>query len=165
MNLSFEKPSNIFHLHHGNLCKEHISTSVSGISGWADDIDQKCQCSVTLIALYQADYTIYTNRSPSRGTRNEGAVVVITRGFPVQPELVTTIKTKGRTFTSSYEEDAAVMESALTWSSTSANHLSTTMLFCTDSKSLWKVFISSDPCTSSIHNSISSICSSILIQW
>ena len=37
-------------------------------------------------------------------------------------QVVTTIKTKGRTFTSSYEEEAAVMESALSWTLTNTNH-------------------------------------------
>ena len=46
-----------------------------------------------------------------------------------------------------------------------ANHPSISILFCTDSKSLCEALISSNPRTSSIHNSISSISSSISIQW
>ena len=46
-----------------------------------------------------------------------------------------------------------------------ANHHSITVLFCRDSKSLCKALISSHPRTLSIHNSINSISSSILIQW
>ena len=45
------------------------------------------------------------------------------------------------------------------------SHPSISMLFCTDSKSLCEALISSDPQTSSIHNSFSSILSSIFIQW
>ena len=56
------------------------------------------------------------------------------RGSPIQPEVVTTIKTKGRTFASSYEEEAAAMELALSWTSTNANHPVITILFCRDSK-------------------------------
>ena len=41
-------------------------------------------------------------------------------------QVVTTIKTKGRTFTSSYEEEAAAMESALSWTLANANHHSIT---------------------------------------
>ena len=57
------------------------------------------------------------------------------------------------------------MASALSWSLTNANHHSFTVLFCTDSKSLCEALISSLPRTFSIRNSISSISSSIFIQW
>ena len=77
-----------------------ISTTVPGITGRADDTDLKRQCSLTTITSYQADYTIYTDRSASKGTRNGGSAAVVTRGSPIQPEVVATIKTKGRTFTS-----------------------------------------------------------------
>ena len=144
---------------------ERISTSVPGITGRADDNNLKRQCSLSTIASYQADYVIYTDGSASGGTRNGGAAAVVTRGSPLQPDVVTTIKTKGKTFTSSYEEEAAAMESALSWTLTNANHHSITILFYTDSKSLCEALISSHPRTFSIHNSINSISSSILIQW
>ena len=115
-------------------CKGRISTTVPGTTGRADDMDQKRQCSLTAIASYQADYTIYFDGSASRGTKNGGAAAVVTRGSPTQPEVVTIIKTKGRTFTNSYEEEAAAMESALLWTSTNTNHPSNSILFCTDSK-------------------------------
>ena len=54
---------------------------------------------------------MWNDGSANRGTRNGGAAAVVTRGSSIQPEVVTTIKTKGRTFTSSYEEEAAAMES------------------------------------------------------
>ena len=57
------------------------------------------------------------------------------------------------------------MESALLWTSTNANHLSISILFCTDSKSLCQALISSNPRTFSIHSSINSISSSVFIQW
>ena len=113
-----------------------IATSVPGITGRADENNLKRQCSLSTIASYQADYVIYTDGSASGGTRNGGAAAVVTRGSPLQPDVVTTIKTKGLTFTSSYEEEAAAMESALSWTLTNANHHSITILFCTDIKSL-----------------------------
>ena len=57
------------------------------------------------------------------------------------------------------------MESALSWTSTNANHPSISLLFCTDSKSFCEALISSNPQTFSIHNSMNSILSSIFIQW
>ena len=57
------------------------------------------------------------------------------------------------------------MESALSWTLTDANHHSITVLFCTDSKFLCEALISSHRRTFPICNSISSISSSIFIQW
>ena len=57
------------------------------------------------------------------------------------------------------------MESSLSWTLTNVNHHSFTVLFCMDSKSLCEALISTHPRTFSIHNSISSISSSIFIQW
>ena len=142
-----------------------IVTTVPGITGRANDSNLKRQYSLTTIASYQADYIIYTDGSTSRGTRNGGAAAIVPRGSPLQPDVVTTIKIKGRTFTSSYEEEAAATELALFWTSTNANHPSISILLCTDSNSLCKALISSNSRTLSIHNSINSILSSIFIQW
>ena len=143
-------------------CNGRIATTVPGITSWADDTDLKCWFNLTTIASYQADYTIYNDGSTSRGTKNGGGAAVIIRGSPNQ---VTTIKTKGRKFTSSNEEEAAAMESTLLWTSTNTNYCSISLLFCADSKSLYEALISSNPWTSSIHNSINLILSSIFIQW
>ena len=51
------------------------------------------------------------------------------------PQVLATIKTKRRMFTTSFKEQAVVMESDLTWTSTTVNHPSFTILICTDSKS------------------------------
>ena len=136
-----------------------IATSVPWITGRADDNSLKRQCSPSTIASSQADYVIYTDGSASRGTRNGGAAAVVTNGSPPQPDVVTTIKTKGQAFTSSYEEEAAVMESALSWTLTNANHPSITILFSRGSKSLCEALISFHPWTFSNHNSINSISS------
>ena len=141
-----------------------IAIPVPGITGRADGNNLKRQCSLSTIASYQADYVIYTDGSASGGTRNGGAAAAVTRGSPLQPDVVTTIKTKGRTFTSSYEKEAAAMESALSCTLTNANHHSITILFWTDSKPLFEALISSHPRTFSIHNSSNFISSSIFIQ-
>ena len=128
----------IFHIYHGRVAPSHegqIATTVPGITIRADDTNQKHRCSLTTIAAYQANYIIYTDGSASRGTRNGGAVALVTRGSLLQSVVVTIIKSKGRTFTSSYEEEAAAMESALSWTSTNANYPSISILICKDSKS------------------------------
>ena len=150
---------------HRSSQETRIDTTVLGISDQADDTNLKHQYSRTTIASYQADYTICTNGSASRRTRNRGAAAVVTRGSPLQPEVVTTIKTRGKMFSSSYEEEAAAMKSALSWTSTNVNHLSISLLFCPDSKFLFEALISSNPWTFSIHNSINSISFSNFFQW
>ena len=150
---------------HSSSHEGRIATTVPGITGWADETNLKRQCSLTTIASYKANYIIYTDLSTSRGARNGDAAAVVTRRSQLQSEVVTTIKTKGRTFTSSYQEEAAAMEPALSWTSTNANHPSISLLFCTDRKSLCETLISSNRRTFSIHNSINSISSSIFIQW
>ena len=86
-------------------------------------------------------------------------------GSLLQSDVVTIIKTKRRTFTSSYEEEAATMESALSWTLTNVNDHSITVLFCTNSKFLCEALISSHPRTFSFRYSINSISSSIFIRW
>ena len=116
------------------------------------------------MASYQANYTIYSNESAAEGTSNAGTIAFITTGPPTQPEVLTTIKTQSRAFTSSYEEEAAAMESALTWTSTTANHPSFTILICAHSKSLCEVPLSSNPSIFFIHEFVNSISSYIYIQ-
>ena len=168
--LSLQHRQNIIHFpsppwQQSSSHEGRIATTVPGITGRADDTNLKRQCRLNTIASYQADYVIYTDGSASRRTRSGGAAEVVTRGSPLQPEVVTTIKTKRGTFASSYEEEAAAIKSALSLTSTNANHPSISILFCTDSKSLCEALISSNPWTLSIHNSINSISSSIFIQW
>ena len=64
-------------------CKERISTTVLGIAGRADDIDLKCRCSLTLIASYQPDYTIYTDGS-AKGTTFKGSTFKAKTILPFQ---------------------------------------------------------------------------------
>ena len=125
--------------------EEQIATSVPGMSGRAGNINLKQQNSLATITSYQADYVIHTDGFASRGTRNGGAAAIVTRGSPLQPKVVTIIKTRGKPFTSSYEVEAATMKSALPWTSTNASHPSTSILFFTDSKSLCEALISSHP--------------------
>ena len=130
---------------HSTPHEGRIATTVPGITGRIDDTNIKHQCSLTTMVSYQADYTIYTNGSTSRGTRNGRAAAVVIRGSYLQPEMVTTIKTRETTFTSYYEEETAAIESALSWIFTKANHLLISILFCTDSKSLCEAHISLNP--------------------
>ena len=130
---------------HSSPHEGRIATTVPGITIRVDDTNQNRWCSLTTIPSYQAYYVIYADQSTSKETRNGSAAAVVTKGSPVKPEVVNTIKSKGRTFNSYYEEEAAAMESALSWTSTNANHPSISILFCTDRKSLCQTLISSNP--------------------
>ena len=150
-NINFSSPP----WQHSTPHEARIATKVPGITGWDDDTNQKRWWSLTTIASYQADYVIYSDGSASQGTRNGGAAAVIARGSPLQSEVVTTIWSKGRTFTSSYEEEAAAMGSALSWTSTNANHpLISILLHRQQILMSSSHFIKSS--TFSIYNSISS---------
>ena len=111
------------------LRKKHISTFVLSIADWDDYTASRFQSSLTYIASYWPGYIIYIDGSGSEGTRNGGAAAVITRGPPLQREVLTTIKTKSRTYTSYHKEEAAAMESSLSWTSTTAIIHQSTFLF------------------------------------
>ena len=83
----------------------------------------------------------------------------------LQPEVVTTIKKKEGLLPAPMRRKQLAMKSALSQTSTNANHHSISILFCRDSKPLCEALTSSHPRTFSIHNSINSISSSIFIQW
>ena len=136
------------------ICGEHISTSFPTVAGQADYTPTRHENSLTHIESYHADYVIYTGGSASEGTRNGGAAAVVTGGSSLLPDVLATIQTKGRSFTSSNQEETAVIEPALTWTSTNANHLSITILICTNSRSLCEAFMSSNLRISSVHGTI-----------
>ena len=74
-----------------------ISTTVPGITSRADDNETRQKCSLSTIISYQADCIVYTVGSVSGGRRNGGVAEVATRRSPLQPDVVTLIKTKGHT--------------------------------------------------------------------
>ena len=57
------------------------------------------------------------------------------------------------------------MEAALQWTCTNANSVQTSILICTDSQPLFEALSSCNPQTTSIRQCISSISSSIFMQW
>ena len=141
-------PSPPWQLHTPRKC---IATTVPGITGQADDIDLKRWCSLTIIASHQPGYTIYTDGSASGGTRNRCAAALVTRGSPIQPGVVTTIKNQRKNI------------HQLLWGGSSCHWVSMildirqcypvifqSLYCCTDSRSLCEALISTNPGTSSI---------------
>ena len=118
-----------------SFCTNQVSFTIPGIL----DCDNAPALKSQKIS-YQVDYTIYTSNSVSAGARNGGgAAAIISTDSPTQPTIVSTIKIKGRVFTSSYEEEITTIEAALQWIFTNANSVQTSFLICTDSQSLYEV--------------------------
>ena len=113
-----------------------VNANVPGIASRTDEGAAKLEACLQLIREIDATLTIYTDGSAAGGTRNGGAAAVVTRGDPADPEVLHTLKERGRTQTSSYEEEIQAMEMALRWTLESANDPALTILICTDSQSL-----------------------------
>ncbi len=77
--------------------------------------------------------------SASAGTKDGGAGVIVTRGDPADPTILHQNRLHGAAFTSSYAEEAPVMQLALEWATT--NHPEYSLTICTDSQSLINVFL------------------------
>jgi len=120
------------------------------------------------ISEYDADWIIYTDGSAEESTMNGGSAAVITNsilGTPSHPHVVETIKKKGRPLTSSYEEEKAAMEIAVTWIESNIKNNSK-VLICTDSQSLCQTL--GDPLTCTvvdIRDRIERALPSIIVQW
>ena len=100
--------------------------------------DPKILKSATMKMLEEetADLFIYTDGSATEGTVNGGSAAVITRGDQAFPEVLETIKSKGRSCTSSYEEEQVALELAKDWIEAYQTDTILSILICTDSKSL-----------------------------
>ena len=138
------------------FCTRQIPTTIPGISDLVYPSLRKLQKTLDHRISYQVDCSIYTNVSESANTKNGGAAAILSIASPTQPAIVSTIKIKGGASTSSYEEEISAMEAAL-------HRIS--ILICTDRQSLCEALSSCNLRTSSIRQCISSILSSILIQW
>ena len=84
---------------------------------------------------HEADVVIYTDGSAAAGTSKGGAGVVVTRGDPENPTVVTEMKIKSKEMTSSYEEEREAMLSAAELIRNAEDDIRK-VLICADSQSL-----------------------------
>ncbi len=70
---------------------------------------------LSFIRLLNARFIIYIDGSPTGGTPNGGAGMVVTEGDPANPTTLLTKQQRGAAITSSYDEEKAVMRMALEW--------------------------------------------------
>ena len=76
-------------------------------------------------------YVIYTDGSAMEGFRNGGSAAVVTTGPCENPEVITALRSKGRTTTSSFETELKAIQLAVDWIKTQPpGHYA----ICTDSK-------------------------------
>ena len=83
----------------------------------------------------QADIVIYTDGSRKAGIENGGAAAVVTQGNASNPIILETLKDKGRTLTSSCEEEKAALKLAMKWIVVKPQP---SIAICSDSHSLLK---------------------------
>ena len=116
-----------------NNCTIH--RSIPGISSRDNSINLKSQMSISHIDNFGADYIIYTDGSATARSTDGGFAVVVTQGSAQHPVTIATIRKRGRHFTSSLDEELAALTHVSQW--VIDHYLSdTTILICTDSKSL-----------------------------
>ena len=94
-----------------------------------------------VIDNYNAELVTYTDVSCKAGTTDGGAAA-FTTGPAAQPEVVETLREKGRKFTSSYEEEKAAMTIAANWLATNKAERK---LICTDGQSLTQALSMTSP--------------------
>ena len=141
-----------------------IHRSIPGISSHADSIDLKSQMSITHIDNFGADYIIYTDGSVTAVLTDGGFAVVVTQSPAQCPVTIDTIRKRERHFTSSFDKELAALTHALQW--VIDHHLSdTTILICTDSKSLCDALAGRNVRVDDIRLLLHVIPANMIIQW
>ena len=120
--------------------------------------------SISHIDNFGADYIIYTDGSTTAGSTNGGFAVVVTQGPAQRPVPIATIRKRGCHFTSSFDKELAALTHALQW--VINQHLSdTTILICTDSKSLCDALAGRNVRVDDIYLLLHATPATIIIQW
>ena len=120
--------------------------------------------SIPHIDNFGADYIIYTNGSATVGSTDGGFAVVVTQVPAQRPVTIDTIRKRGHHFTSSFNEELATLTHAL--QCVIDQHLSnTTILICTDSKSLCDTLAGRNVRVDDIRLLLHAIPANIIVQW
>jgi len=110
-----------------------------------------------------AEFVIYTDGSASEGTHDGGAAAVITMGPADHPTVVDTLRHRGRTITSSYEEEKNAMLLALEWIAQNSPQGAT--VICSDSQSLLKAISNASDDSVLIRRKLSGSSGREVLQW
>ena len=146
-----------------------VATDLPGEVGKTSGDELLRSTTMEAVQAYSADFIIYTDGSASEGTSNGGAAAVITRGNSYQtPDVIDSIKKKGRSITCSYEEEVEAMQLAACWIEQQSHFqlIQPSILICTDSRALYSALL--NPTTSPIqdlHRRLCSLAATVKIQW
>ena len=138
-----------------------VSTTLAGKNRSDDAKDE----TISIISNSGADLVIYTDGSAAEGIRNGGAGLVVTRGSPVDPEVLHSASIKGRATTSSFEKEREAFGAALKWIEDSNCDPDTVIMICTDSQSLATALDGDRPETSDLSLTLDSLRRPIKIKW
>lgn len=92
----------------------------------------KLQAAITSINSADVDHVIYTDGSAAGGIGGGGSAAVVTTGTATDFAVVEVLRSRGRAFTSSFEEERDGLLSAAVWIRGSNT---TSVLICSDSQS------------------------------
>jgi ribonuclease HI len=122
----------------------------------------KAEIAIRTIDSHSGCVQAYTDGSCTAGIENGGAAAVITRGNARNPQIVKTIKKRGKKFTCSFDEEMTAMELALDWITP---YFCMKAVICTDCKSLLQAIESEIPNTRSIRDKLGRTGCQIVLQW
>ena len=145
---------------------EHNSISVrpelEGTTG-RHDVAEKIRAAAELaINEWMSDIIIFTDGSAAAGCKEGGAAAIVY--IVDDPQRTETILKKGAVFTSSFEEECAALELAITWITENC-HSRTRVIILTDSQSLCKSILGYDPAVDGLRLMLASCTSTVRIQW
>ena len=134
---------------------------LSGPSSNASSLS-KSEKAIQVIDSHNGCIQAYTDGSCTAGMEDGGAAAVITRGTARNPQVIKTIKKRGRKYTCSFDEELTAMGLALDWIS---QYFCMKAVICTDCKSLLQAIESETPNTCSIRDKLRRTGCQIALQW
>jgi ribonuclease HI len=146
------------------LRREVVFPYLKGIEGRGDAHSTIQEAALHRAREINAQFNIYTDGSASAGTTDGGAGVVITRGDPANPTIVTRLQERGATYTCSFEEEKRAMQMAMEWMAAHLDATNSAAIF-TDSQSLCMALVSTSPGLDDLRLQLNNIRSQVTLQW
>ena len=138
--------------------------SLPGITSKDDDEDEIRTAAYRRFRELNPSISIYTDGSASEGMSKGGAAAIICRGNPERPTVIKTMKSKGATFTSSYDEEVRAMGLGLDWIEANVTR-KIKVCIVTDSQSLCQAIPGDDPELDRMRSRMRNLTCLLTIQW
>ena len=129
----------------------------------SSDPETKVAAAIAAINSTNASHVIYTDGSAKDGCSDGGSEALITTGPASAPNIITTIKKKGRKLTSSFEEEREALLAAVEW--LNINKPPSPVLICSDSQSALTALDSNSPEMSDIRAGLDTSETRVILQW